>query len=88
MGIFNIRLLQNIKQIEGRALSGHLKISEKSLTKPKGGGGSLIVSKKVETFCFRMLVQKLAHTHRFEHKTFGLKNKQLTTRSRTPELAG
>ena len=36
-------------------------------------GESLIVPKKVETFCFGMLVNKLAHTHRFEHEPSGLK---------------
>ena len=55
--------------------------SRKSLTKPK----SLIVPKKVRTFCFGILVNKLAHTHRFEHETSGLKSKHLTTRPRTRE---
>ena len=30
--------------------------------------------------------EKLAHTHRFEHETSGLKSKHLTIRPRTPEL--
>ena len=55
--------------------------AEKSLTKPK----SLIVPKKVKTFCFGILVKKLAHTHGFEHETSGLKSKHLTTRPRTRE---
>ena len=45
------------------------KFRKKSLTKPK----SLIVPKKVRTFCFGILVKKLAHTHGFEHETSGLK---------------
>ena len=55
--------------------------AKKSLTKPK----SLIVPKKVRTFCFGILVKKLAHTHGFEHETSGLKSKHLTTRPRTRE---
>ena len=81
-------LLQNIKKIERRTLSRHKKNfekkshkAEKSLTKPK----SLIVPKKVRTFCFGILVKKLAHTHGFEHETSGLKSKHLTTRPRTRE---
>ena len=74
-------LLQNIKKIERRTLWGHLKNFEKSLTKPK----SLIVPKKVRTFCFGILVKKLAHIHGFEHETSGLKSKHLTTRPRTRE---
>ena len=54
---------------------------KKSLTKPK----SLIVPKKVRTFCLGILVKKLAHTHGFEHETSGLKSKHLTTRPRTRE---
>ena len=66
--------------------SGHIKkIFEKSLTKPKKGE-SLIVPKKVRTFCFGILVKKLPHTHGFEHEPSGLKSKHLTTRPRTPEL--
>ena len=41
--------------------------------------------KKVRTFCFGILVKKLAHTHGFEHETSGLKSKHLTTRPRTRE---
>ena len=81
-------LLQNIKKIERRTLWGHLKNfekkvsqSRKSLTKPK----SLIVPKKFRTFCFGILVKKLAHTHGFEHEISGLKSKHLTTRPRTRE---
>ena len=44
----------------------------------------LIVPKR--TFCFGILVKKLAQTHGFEHETSGLKSKHLTTRPRTPEL--
>ena len=43
-------------------------------------------AKKVRTFCFGILVKKLAHTHGFEHEPSGLKSKFLTTRPRTPEL--
>ena len=57
------------------------KFRKKSLTKPK----SLIVPKKVRTFCFGILVKKLAHTHGFEHEPSGLKSKHLTTRPRTRE---
>ena len=81
-------LLQNIEKIERRTLWGPLKNFEKkshkakkSLTKPK----SLIVPKKVRTFCFGILEKKLAHTHGFEHETSGLKSKHLTTRPRTRE---
>ena len=87
MGFFKIRSLAKYQKI-GRTLWGHLKNSEKkfhkaekSLTKPK----SLIVPKKVRTFCFGILVKKLAHTHGFEHETSGLKSKHLTTRPRTRE---
>ena len=41
---------------------------------------------KVRTFCFEILVKKLAHTHGFEHEPSGLKSKHLTTGPRTPEL--
>ena len=58
------------------------KCSKKSLTAEKGG--SLIVRKK-RSFCFGILVKKLAHTHRFEHEPSGLKSKH-RTRPRTPEL--
>ena len=43
------------------------------------------MQKKVRTFCFGILVKKLAHTHGFEHETSGLKSKHLTTRPRTRE---
>ena len=43
-------------------------------------------AEKVRTFCFRIVVKKLAHTHGFEHEPSGLKSKRLTTRPRTPEL--
>ena len=81
-------LLQNIKKIERRTLWGHLKNFGKSLTKPKKSltkPKSLIVPKKVRTFCFGILTKKLAHTHGFEHETSGLKSKHLTTRPRTRE---
>ena len=88
LGFFNIRSLAKYQKIERRTLWGHLKNFEKkvsqpkkSLTKPK----SLIVPKKVRTFCFGILVKKLAHTHGFEHETSGLKSKHLTTRPRTRE---
>ena len=75
-------LLQNIKKkLKGGLFGDILKISKKSLTKPK----SHIVPKKVRTFCFGILVKKLAHTHGFEHETSGLKSKHLTTRPRTRE---
>ena len=48
--------------------------------------GSLIVAKKVKTFCFGIPVKKPAHTHGLEHQTSGLKSKHLTTRPRTPDL--
>ena len=41
---------------------------------------------EVRTFCFGLLLQKLAHTHGFEHEPSGLKSKHRTTRPRTPEL--
>ena len=43
-------------------------------------------AEKVRTFCFGILVKKLAHAHGFEHEPSGLKSKHLTTRPRTPEL--
>ena len=43
-------------------------------------------AEKVRTFCFGILVKKLAHTHGFEHEPTGLKSKHLATRPRTPEL--
>ena len=49
----------------------------------RGEPKSLIVQKKVRTFCFRILVKNLAHTHGFEHETSGLESKHLTTRPRT-----
>ena len=61
------------------------KVPEKSLTKSRKGRESHS-SEKVRTFCFGILVKKLAHTLGFEHETPGLKSKHLTTRPRTPEL--
>ena len=58
--------------------------SKKSLTKPKREESHS--AEKVRTFCFGILVKKLAHTHGFEHVPSGLKSKHLTTRPRTPEL--
>ena len=46
LGFFNIRLLQNIKQIEGRTLFGDIKKISKKSHKAEKGGGSLIVPKK------------------------------------------
>ena len=43
-------------------------------------------AENVRTFCFGILVKKLAHTHGLEHEPTGLKSKHLTTRPRTPEL--
>ena len=65
------------------------KFRKKSLTKPKKVSQSRKVSecrKKSEPSASGILVNKLAHTHGFEHKTSGLKSKHLTTRPRTPEL--
>ena len=88
LGFLNIRSLAKYQKIE-RTLWGHLKnFEKKSLTKPKKSltkPKSLIVPKKVRTFCFGILVKKLAHTHGFEHETSGLKSKHLTTRPRTRE---
>ena len=77
-----IVLLQNIKKKEKRMFWGHLKNFEKKVSKPK----SLIVPKKVRTFCFRILVKNLAHTHGFEHESTGLESKHLTTRPKKSEL--
>ena len=81
LGFFNIRSVANYQKLK-RGLFGDIKkISKKSLTKPK----SLIAPKNVRTFCFRILLKILAHTHGFEHETSGLKSKHLTTRPRTRE---
>ena len=56
---------------------------EKKSHSRKGGGESH--SAKKRSFCFGILVKKLAHTHRFEHEPSGLKSKH-RTRPRTPEL--
>ena len=42
-------------------------------------------AEKVETFCFGMLVKKLAYAP-FRTRNLGLKGKHFTTRPRTPEL--
>ena len=47
-------LLQNIKQIEGRTLWGHKKIQKRSQSQKRE---SLILPKKVKTFCFGILVK-------------------------------
>ena len=64
-------LLQNTKKI-----SRTPKIFERKSHKAEKGGNSE----------FRILVEKLAHTHGFEHEPSGSKSKHLTTRPRTPEL--
>ena len=84
-------LLQNIKKIERRTLWGHLKNFEKKISQSRKKSHkaekshSAEKSQKVRTFCFGILVKKLAHTHGFEHETSGLKSKHLTTRPRTRE---
>ena len=84
-GTFNIRSVAKYQnKLKGGPFKDIKKFSKKSLSDPKRGEVS--VPKKLRTFCFRILVRKLAHTHGFEHETFGLKSKHPTTRPRTPEL--
>ena len=76
-------LLQNIKKMKGGTF-GDIKNFRKKVSQSRKKGESH--SAEVRTFCFGILVKKLAHTHGFEHEPFGLKSKHLTTRPRTPEL--
>ena len=80
-------LLQNIKKIERGTLWGHLKNFEKKSHKAEKSNKAekSHSAEKVRTFCFGILVKKLAHTPGFEHETSGLKSKHLTTRPRTRE---
>ena len=75
--------MQNNNKLEGGPFEDIKKFSK--FHKAEKTGKSLR-AKKVETFCFRMLVKNLAHTHRFEHEPSGLESKHLTTRPRTSEL--
>ena len=63
---------------------GTLKLLKKKSHNAEKGG--LIVSKKVDTLCFGLLVKNLAHRHRFKHEPSALKSKHITARPRTLEL--
>ena len=62
-------LLQNIKKIEERTIKKFRKKSHKAEKKGKSHS-----AEKVRTFCFGILVKKLAHTHGFELEPSGLKS--------------
>ena len=72
-----------MKKMKGGTF-GDIKNFRKKVSQSRKKGESH--SAEVRTFCFGVLVKKLAHTHGFEHEPFGLKSKHLTTRPRTPEL--
>ena len=89
---FNNHSVAKFQKNEGEPIGDFEKFSKKnlkkrifnSLTKPKKEESHS--AEKVRTFCFGILVKKLAHTHGFEHESSGLNSKHLTTRPRTHEL--
>ena len=66
------------KELRGNLL-GTLEIFEKKSKSKKGGESQC---QKIGNLLLWNACEKLAHTHRFEHETSGLKSKHLTTRPR------
>ena len=86
LGFFNIRSVAKYQnKLKGGPFEDIRKFSKKKSHKAEKREESHS-AEKVRTFCFGILVKKLAHTHGFEHEPSGLKSKHLTTRPRTPEL--
>ena len=86
LGFFNIRSVAKYQnKLKGGPFEDIKNFSKKKSHKAEKRDESHI-AEKVRTFCFGILVKKLAHTHGFEHEPSGLKSKHLTTRPRTPEL--
>ena len=82
---FNNHSVAKFQKNEGEPIGVFEKFSKKKSHKAEKREESHS-AEKVRTFCFGILVKKLAHTHGFEHEPSGLKSKHLTTRPRTPEL--
>ena len=82
---FTIRSVAKYKNKLKRGPIEDIKNFQKKVPRPKKREESHS-AEKVRTFCFGILVKKLAHTHGFEHEPSGLKSKHRTTRPRTPEL--
>ena len=85
LGFINIRSAAKYQnKLKGGPFEGIKKFSKKKSHKAEKREESHS-AEKVRTFCFGILVKKLAHTHGFEHEPSGLKSKHLT-RPRTREM--
>ena len=69
LGFVNVRSVAKYQKNEERTLWGQLKKFEKKSHKAEKGRG--LIAEKVRSFCFGLLVKKIAHTHGFEHGPSG-----------------
>ena len=84
---FNIHSVAKYQnKLKGRPFEDIEKFSKKKSHKAEKRKKSHS-AEKVRTFCFGILVKKLAYTHGFEHEPSGSKSKHLTTRPQTTELS-